>query len=81
MLLAKNYTHAKASTILAGFLKILPLFTLVYPGVIARIIEPCKLAYMPETVLGLYNFESFGVGDLHKDCIIKRFSINVTHYS
>lgn len=40
VLTAKNFTHAKASTVLAGFLKLLPLFTLVYPGVIARIMNP-----------------------------------------
>ena len=66
MLTAKTSTHAKASTTLAGFLKILPLFTVVYHGVIARIMEPCKLAYMSEIVLGWYNFESFGVGELQQ---------------
>ena len=37
---SKNFTHAKAGTLLAGFLKILPLFVLVFPGMIARILFP-----------------------------------------
>ena len=39
-LASKNFTHAKAGTLLAGFLKILPLFVLVFPGMIARILFP-----------------------------------------
>ena len=37
---AKNITHAKAGTVLAGILKLLPLFLLVMPGMIARILFP-----------------------------------------
>ncbi|KAH9488490.1 hypothetical protein Btru_062334 [Bulinus truncatus] len=37
-LAAKNFTHAKSGTLLCGFLKILPLFMLVFPGMIARIL-------------------------------------------
>ncbi|KAF6027401.1 SLC5A9 [Bugula neritina] len=43
-LASKNFTHAKAGTVLAGFLKILPLFTLVFPGMIARILYPDTVA-------------------------------------
>lgn len=32
VLAAKNIAHAKGSTIMAGFLKILPMFVIVIPG-------------------------------------------------
>ena len=39
-LAAKDLTHAKAGTILAGYLKILPMWLLVVPGMISRILFP-----------------------------------------
>jgi SSS family solute:Na+ symporter len=39
-LAAKDEGHAKAGTVLAGFLKILPVFMLVVPGLIARALYP-----------------------------------------
>lgn len=44
-LAAKTYDHAKAGTILCGYLKILPLFLLVFPGMIARILFPGKYRF------------------------------------
>ena len=41
-LAGKNYSHAKGGTILAGYLKILPMFILVIPGMIARILYTGK---------------------------------------
>ncbi|XP_058479283.1 sodium/myo-inositol cotransporter-like [Solea solea] len=38
VLAAKNIAHAKGSTIMAGFLKILPMFVIVIPGMIARVL-------------------------------------------
>lgn len=40
VLSAKDEGHAKAGTIFAGFLKILPVFVLVLPGLIARALYP-----------------------------------------
>ncbi|VDI82727.1 solute carrier family 5 (sodium/glucose cotransporter), member 1 [Mytilus galloprovincialis] len=37
-LAAKNLSHAKAGTILAGYLKFLPLWIMVFPGMISRIL-------------------------------------------
>lgn len=37
-LAAKNLTHAKAGCIVASFLKFLPLFLIIFPGMIARIL-------------------------------------------
>ncbi|XP_021345702.1 sodium/glucose cotransporter 4-like [Mizuhopecten yessoensis] len=39
-LAAKNLSHAKAGTLLAGYLKFLPLWLLVFPGMVARILFP-----------------------------------------
>ena len=43
-LAAKDEGHAKAGTVLAGFLKILPVFMLVVPGLIARALYPQEMA-------------------------------------
>jgi len=40
VLSAKNINHAQSGTIFAGFLKILPVFILVLPGIIARALYP-----------------------------------------
>ncbi|XP_014772047.1 sodium/glucose cotransporter 4 [Octopus bimaculoides] len=39
-LAAKNMTHSKGGAILAGYLKFLPLWLIVFPGMIARILFP-----------------------------------------
>lgn len=41
---AKNLVHARAGTVLAGFLKILPLFTMIMPGMVARVLFPDTVA-------------------------------------
>ncbi|KAK2151177.1 hypothetical protein LSH36_373g02076 [Paralvinella palmiformis] len=43
-LASKNFSHAKAGTIFCGYLKFLPLFILVFPGMIARILFPNEVA-------------------------------------
>src|SRR5712691_10802418 len=43
-LAAKDEGHAKGGTVLAGFLKILPVFMLVVPGLIARALYPEEMA-------------------------------------
>ena len=37
---AKNIVHAKGGTIFAGFLKVLPMFIMVMPGMISRVLYP-----------------------------------------
>uniref|UniRef100_A0A9J8AC20 Solute carrier family 5 member 3b n=1 Tax=Cyprinus carpio carpio TaxID=630221 RepID=A0A9J8AC20_CYPCA len=44
VLAAKNIAHAKGSTLMAGMLKILPMFIIVIPGMISRILFPDELA-------------------------------------
>ena len=41
-LAAKNLTHAKAGALMAGYLKLLPLFFMVFPGMISRVLFPGK---------------------------------------
>ncbi|XP_050710836.1 sodium/glucose cotransporter 4-like [Eriocheir sinensis] len=41
---SKNMTHVKAGCILAGLLKFLPLFMLVFPGMASRVLFPDKVA-------------------------------------
>jgi SSS family solute:Na+ symporter len=44
VLSAKDVGHAKAGTVMAGFLKILPVFMLIVPGMIARALYPTEMA-------------------------------------
>lgn len=39
---AKNLSHAKAGSILASYLKMLPLFLIIMPGMISRVLYPGK---------------------------------------
>ncbi|XP_065930862.1 sodium/myo-inositol cotransporter 2-like [Magallana gigas] len=41
---AKNLTHAKGGSILAGYLKLLPLFMMIFPGMISRALYPDEVA-------------------------------------
>ena len=41
-LAAKNLSHAKAGSILAGYLKLTPLFFMIFPGMISRALFPGK---------------------------------------
>ncbi|XP_032218833.1 sodium/glucose cotransporter 5 [Nematostella vectensis] len=41
---AKNNSHSRAGTIFAGFLKILPIFIMVMPGMISRVLFPDSIA-------------------------------------
>ncbi|XP_076453048.1 sodium/glucose cotransporter 4-like isoform X2 [Babylonia areolata] len=43
-LAAKNMANAKAGTLLAGYLKFLPMWLIVFPGMIARVLFPNKIA-------------------------------------
>ncbi|XP_071957121.1 sodium/glucose cotransporter 4-like [Antedon mediterranea] len=41
---AKNVTHAKGGSVLASYLKILPMFMIVIPGMISRVLFPDEIA-------------------------------------
>ncbi|KAM6985416.1 sodium/glucose cotransporter 1 isoform 2-T2 [Aplochiton taeniatus] len=41
---AKNLSHVKAGCILCGYLKLLPMFLMVFPGMVSRILYPDEVA-------------------------------------
>ncbi|XP_042545705.1 sodium/myo-inositol cotransporter 2 [Dipodomys spectabilis] len=43
-LAAKNLSHAKGGSLMAAYLKILPLFIMVFPGMISRVLFPDEVA-------------------------------------
>ncbi|XP_072036897.1 sodium/myo-inositol cotransporter 2-like [Amphiura filiformis] len=43
-LAAKNVTHAKGGAILAGYLKLLPMYLIIIPGMISRVLFPDEVA-------------------------------------
>ncbi|XP_067661589.1 sodium/myo-inositol cotransporter 2-like isoform X1 [Haliotis asinina] len=43
-LAAKNMAHAKGATVFAGYLKILPLFLIILPGMVSRILYTSEVA-------------------------------------
>ncbi|KAL3858002.1 hypothetical protein ACJMK2_012620, partial [Sinanodonta woodiana] len=43
-LAAKNLSHAKAGSLIAGYLKLLPLFIMIFPGMISRALYPDDVA-------------------------------------
>ncbi|XP_040272367.1 sodium/glucose cotransporter 1 isoform X2 [Bufo bufo] len=60
---AKNMSHVKAGCILCGYLKLLPMFLMVFPGMISRIlytnevacVVPSKCKYYCDTEVGCTN--------------------------
>jgi uncharacterized sodium:solute symporter family permease YidK len=49
ILAAKDLSHAKAGSVLAALLKTLPMFLMVWPGMISRILFPGKDCGLCET--------------------------------
>uniref|UniRef100_A0A8C5W059 Sodium/myo-inositol cotransporter 2 n=1 Tax=Microcebus murinus TaxID=30608 RepID=A0A8C5W059_MICMU len=43
-LAAKNLSHAKGGSLMAAYLKVLPLFIMVFPGMVSRILFPDEVA-------------------------------------
>lgn len=50
LLAAKSISHAKGATVMAGFIKILPLFMMVMPGMISRIKYPDEVACVDKDI-------------------------------
>ncbi|XP_076997615.1 sodium/myo-inositol cotransporter 2 isoform X1 [Tamandua tetradactyla] len=49
-LAAKNLSHAKGGSLMAAYLKVLPLFLMVFPGMVSRVLFPDQVACAdPET--------------------------------
>ncbi|XP_027946223.1 sodium/myo-inositol cotransporter 2 isoform X1 [Eumetopias jubatus] len=51
-LAARNLSHAKGGSLMAAYLKVLPLFMMVFPGMVSRVLFPDEVACAdPETCL------------------------------
>ncbi|KAK3102789.1 hypothetical protein FSP39_013921 [Pinctada imbricata] len=50
VLAAKSISHAKGATLLAGFIKFSPLFLMVMPGMISRILYPDEVACVDKDI-------------------------------
>lgn len=48
-LAGKNLTHIKAGCILCGYLKLMPMFLMVMPGMISRILYPGNIRNLAPT--------------------------------
>ncbi|XP_075900919.1 sodium/glucose cotransporter 1-like [Nelusetta ayraudi] len=58
----KNLSHMKAGCILCGYLKLLPMFIIVFPGMISRILYPDVVACVdPDECVGCHH------GHQHQD--------------
>lgn len=56
LLASKSLSHAKGGTLLAGYLKILPLFLMIIPGMISRVLYTEEVACVdPEACLAFCN--------------------------
>ncbi|XP_008256041.1 sodium/myo-inositol cotransporter 2 isoform X1 [Oryctolagus cuniculus] len=63
-LAAKNLSHAKGGSLMAAYLKVLPLFIMVFPGMVSRILFPDQVACAdPETCQRVCNNPS-GCSDI-----------------
>lgn len=50
-LAGKNLTHIKAGCILCGYLKLMPMFLMVMPGMISRILYPGNVCVTPGSIV------------------------------
>ncbi|XP_038821192.1 sodium/glucose cotransporter 1-like isoform X2 [Salvelinus namaycush] len=57
---AKSLSHVKAGCILCGYLKLLPMFVMVFPGMISRILYPDEVACVDPDVCQTYCGASVG---------------------
>lgn len=49
-LAGKNLTHIKAGCILCGYLKLMPMFLMVMPGMISRVLYPGNVCVTPASM-------------------------------
>ncbi|XP_035628062.1 sodium/glucose cotransporter 1-like isoform X1 [Oncorhynchus keta] len=57
---AKSLSHVKAGCILCGYLKLLPMFVMVFPGMISRILYPDEVACVDPDECQMYCGASVG---------------------
>jgi SSS family solute:Na+ symporter len=59
---ARNLTHSRGATIFASFLKLFPLFILILPGLIARVLWPAEVSATPDMAFPLIVTKLMPVG-------------------
>ena len=88
LLSAKNTVHSKAGSIMAGYMKILPLFLMAWPGIIARIMFPGKILYSHIIIIHLANGVCWDLkpgerilkvtsGNAQREILLFRFQVNI----
>lgn len=60
-LAAKNLLHAKGGSLLASYLKLLPFFIQLLPGMISRVLFPGKISSVHSLSSGMISTELFPV--------------------
>ncbi|KAM6165613.1 sodium/myo-inositol cotransporter 2 isoform 3-T3 [Erethizon dorsatum] len=63
-LAAKNLSHAKGGSLMAAYLKILPLFLMVFPGMVSRVLFPDQVACAHPEICQKVCSNSFGCSDI-----------------
>ncbi|CAF2764002.1 unnamed protein product [Rotaria sp. Silwood2] len=75
-LAAKNLTQAKAGCLVAGILKLLPLFLMVFPGMIARILFPDEIGCADPDVCYQICHSRNGCNDIAYPLLVLRLMPN-----
>ncbi|CAF3936237.1 unnamed protein product [Rotaria magnacalcarata] len=75
-LAAKNLTHARAGCLVAGILKLLPLFLMVFPGMIARILFPDEIGCADPDVCYQVCHSRNGCNDIAYPLLVLRLMPN-----
>ncbi|CAF1235103.1 unnamed protein product [Rotaria sp. Silwood1] len=75
-LAAKNLTHARAGCLFAGILKFLPLFLMVFPGMIARILFPDEIGCADPDVCYQVCHSRNGCSDIAYPLLVLRLMPN-----
>ncbi|XP_054436919.1 sodium/myo-inositol cotransporter 2 isoform X2 [Pteronotus mesoamericanus] len=63
-LAAKNLSHAKGGSLMAAYLKVLPLFMMVFPGMISRVLFPEQVACADPEICGKVCGNPSGCSDI-----------------
>uniref|UniRef100_A0A8C2HTQ0 Sodium/glucose cotransporter 1 n=1 Tax=Cyprinus carpio TaxID=7962 RepID=A0A8C2HTQ0_CYPCA len=61
---AKSLSHVKAGCILCGYLKLLPMFLMVFPGMISRVLYPDEIACVDPKECDYYCGASVGCSNI-----------------
>ncbi|CAF4297358.1 unnamed protein product, partial [Rotaria sordida] len=75
-LAAKNLSHARAGCLVAGILKFLPLFLMVFPGMIARILFPDEIGCTDPDVCYQVCHSRNGCNDIAYPLLVLRLMPN-----